>query len=248
MKKFLMGTVALAALGLATSANAADLGAKAPIYTKAPMMAAVYNWTGFYVGAHIGGAWSHTNVNDVNSYAAGGVTTVDTTGVFGGAQLGYNMQMNNFLIGIEGDIGYMGIGGTSLLTGSVSGTRVGLNGAVYGDITARLGLTFDRLLVYAKGGWAIMGDPTAFSTVTGSFSSRSSKSSVNGWTVGGGAEYAFSHNWTAKAEYQYFNFANADYTVFNAVNTPFLFNQDLTIHTVKVGINYKFGGPVVAKY
>jgi len=67
--------------------------------------------------------------------------------------------------------------------------------------------------------------------------------------IGAGIEYGFTPNWSAKVEYLHFNFGNTlDYTVFNAVGTPFRFNQNLTVETAKVGVNYRFGGPLVARY
>lgn len=250
-KKIALAAAAVSVL-FTTAAAAADM---APRYAKAPPPAAIaiYNWTGFYIGVHGGGAWAHSNVTDVDAYAAaalpGTVTTVNTSGFLAGGQVGYNWQANQYVFGIEADGGWMDIGGTAPLTGTGSGTRVGLRSGSYGDITGRLGLAFNSALLYVKGGWAFLDDASQFSTVSGSFSGRTTHSFNNGYVIGAGIEYGFTPNWSAKVEYLHFNFGDTlDYTVFNAVGTPLRFNQNLTVETAKVGVNYRFGGPLVAMY
>ena len=250
MKK-LVGGIALGAL-LTAPALAADLPARVPVKAPAPVVAAAYSWTGCYIGAHVGAARGETDVTDVDAYSAGAipgtVTSADKTGIFGGGQIGCNWQMSQWVFGIEGQGGYMDIGETVPLTATASGTRVGLRSGAYGDITGRLGIAFNQVLAYGKGGVAFYGTIPHFSTVTGSFS-RSEIDNFNvGWTVGGGLEFRVAPNWSVKGEYQFYRFSNADFTVFNAGGTPFRFNQDLDIHTVKFGVNYYFGGPVVARY
>jgi len=251
-KKIALAAAAVAVL-FTTAAVAADMAPR--YYAKAPPPAAIaiYNWTGFYVGVHGGGAWAHTNVRDVDAYAEaalpGTVTTVNTSGFLAGGQIGYNWQASQYVLGIEADGGWMDIGGTTPLTAAVSGTRVGLRSGSYGDITARLGLAFNSALLYVKGGWAILDDASQFGTVSGSFSGRTAHSYNNGYVIGAGLEYGFTPNWSAKVEYLHFGFGNTlNYTVIDAVGTPFRFNQDLTVETVKVGVNYRFGGPLVARY
>ncbi len=257
MKKILLSTSALIALGMATSASAADLGART--YTKAPpMTSAVYDWTGFYIGANVGGVWARSDVTDQGSPAglaysagapAGTVTPVRKDAVFGGGQVGYNWQAASWVFGIEGDGGYMALRRTVPLTATASGTTVGLRDVAYGDITGRIGYTWGPGLLYVKGGYAVMQDPSRFATVTGSFSGRTLKDTVSGYTIGAGLEYKLAQNWSMKAEYLHFDFGtDPSYTVSNAVGTPFGFRQTLTLDTVKVGLNYMWGGPVVARY
>src|ERR1700693_2603904 len=105
MKKFLLGTVALVALGATVPALAADLGARAPYPTKAPAYAApIYNWTGFYIGGHIGGAL-HGN-NNFNGLAPGH----SGNGRFlGGLQGGADYQFApNWVIGAEAEYSWLG--------------------------------------------------------------------------------------------------------------------------------------------
>jgi outer membrane immunogenic protein len=246
VKKFVIAISALAASTV--GAFAADMAARP--YTKAPPLppAPIYSWGGFYVGANVGGAWARSNVTDVNGFASGAlpgtVTSIDRSGFLGGGQIGYNWQTGAFVFGIEGDGGWMDLGGKTLLTGTSSNSMVGLRSAAYGDITGRAGYAFDRALLYVKGGYAVMDNAAAFSTnaaFTPSFSGTST-----GYTVGGGVEYKITQNWSAKVEYMHFDFGHS--LNYSLVPPTFPFTQTLRVETVKFGINYLFGGPVVAKY
>jgi outer membrane immunogenic protein len=253
-KLILSTAVAIGAIMSVGAVSAADFGAVP--YTKAPPMVPIdplVSWAGFYIGVNAGGAWAHSDITDINPYAAlalpGTVTSINTSGFLAGGQAGYNWQASNFLFGLEADGGFMDIGGNKLLTGTVSGTRVGLRSGAYGDFTGRLGVTFNRALFYVKGGYAIIEDASSFSTVTGSFSRITRHSTDSGYTIGAGMEYKFTPNWSAKVEYLHFDFGNTlNYTVFNAAGFPSQFNQNLRIDTVKAGVNYAFGSPVIARY
>jgi outer membrane immunogenic protein len=246
MKKYQIALLAASILaGATTVASAADLGRYEGGSMKDSYVPA-FSWTGFYLGGHLGGAWGDLDVTDKDAYGAnanpGDHTKVEPNGVFGGVTLGYNWQRGSLVIGLEGDLGYMGLDDNALLTGTASGTRVGVDSGLYGDGTVRLGVTSGRALFYAKGGVAFFNGENSFSTVTGSYSSHTSTETFVGWTAGGGVEYALSPAWSLKAEYQYFDFGKEDSTVFNAGNTPYQFTNDLTAQTVKAGLNYKFGG------
>jgi outer membrane immunogenic protein len=247
MKNLLLGTSVLAGLLLAGAAQAADIPLKAQ--RAAPPF---WSWTGCYIGGHVGWARGDSDVVDVDGYAAaasdGTVTSVSKSGVFGGGQLGCNWQTGTFVFGLEGDIGFMDIGRTTPLTGTVSGTRIGIHSGAYGDITGRLGVAVGNALLYGKGGVAFYDRIPTFSTVSGSFSSVSFPGVSTGWTAGAGIEYQLGGPWSVKVEYLHFKFDDGDFTVFNAVGTPFRFRQDLSIDTVKFGINYSFGGPLFARY
>jgi outer membrane immunogenic protein len=249
MKNFL--TAAAALLALTAPALAADMAPAPRAYTKAPPppVVQVWNWTGFYIGGNVGGAWARSDVTDVDGFASdatpGTVTAVRKSGFLGGGQAGYNWQAGQFVFGIEGDGGYMDIGRSVLLTGTSSDTMVGLRSAAYGDITGRAGFAWDRALLYVKGGYAIMGKQDVFSTLAG-FTRSGSNDTNSGYTVGAGVEYKFTPNWSAKLEYMYFDFRHD--LNFSLIPGTFLFNQNLRIDTVKFGLNYMFGGPVVAKY
>ena len=241
MKKFLLATAALIALG--APALAADMAARP--YTKAPppIAAPIYNWTGFYIGGHVGAAFG--NDNAFNGLVVG---SNNDARFLGGVQAGFDYQFApNWLIGIEGQ--YSWLSGNSV-------NAVFPNGYVYandrrgiGSVTGRLGYTWGPALVYAKGGYAwregntlgmtIGGVPQAFAT---------SGNSKDGYTVGAGLEYLFAPNWSAKAEYQYYNFGNTTVTAGPADTLGARFRNDE--HSVKVGVNYRFGwgGPAPARY
>lgn len=235
MKKFLLGATALVAL--AGPAAAADLPART--YTKAPAYTApeaVYNWTGFYIGGHIGGAFGDGGLGGSDGRFMGGVQ--------GGADYQF---APNWVIGVEAQYSWMDNSGGSTVfpLGTVAST--GNDGL--GSVTGRIGYTWGPALLYAKGGYAwrdgnninvsFAGVPQPFAT---------SGNSKDGYTVGGGLEYMFAPNWSAKVEYQYYNFGNTTFTAGPVDIVGASFRNDE--HTVKAGLNYRFGwgGPAVAKY
>jgi outer membrane immunogenic protein len=265
----LLGSSALCAalMGL-TAANAADLPTRkeAPVYV-APILA--YNWTGFYIGANLGVSFSNGSSNLVGSPAfltlAGiaGIPTSgygnNTAGFFGGAQAGYNYQINQAVIGAETDFQWMsanphgsvtsvGAGGLTNVTTDVSARMNWL-----GTTRLRLGfLPTDRFLVYATGGLAYGGGSYNASVVgTGAAGTDSWVGSNNasrvGWTIGGGGEYAITNNVTLRGEYLYYNLGKASTTtVANgnaAADFPGLYavtSTQVQGSILRAGINYKF--------
>jgi outer membrane immunogenic protein len=237
MKKLLLGAAAF--IALAAPAVAADMPART--YSKAPAYTApevVYNWTGFYVGGHVGGAFAGDNSLQGNG------------GRFlGGVQGGVDYQFaNNFVLGAEAQYSWLGNSNNNgvLFPG---GTLVTNKNDQLGSVTGRAGYAWGPALLYAKGGYAwrdnnnigvsIAGAPQPFTT---------NGSHRDGYTVGAGLEYMFAPNWSAKAEYQYYNFGSTTFTGGPAEIVGSRFRDDE--HTVKAGINYRFGwgGPVAARY
>jgi outer membrane immunogenic protein len=238
MKKFLLGTVALVALGATVPALAADLPARSAPYTKAPAyVTPIYNWTGFYIGGHVGGAFAGDN------------SLSGSDGRFlGGIQGGADYQFgNNVVIGIEAEYSWLANGSTGVVF--PAGTVVTTNSDQLGSVTGRLGYSFGPTLLYAKGGYAwkdndnisvvAAGAPAAFST---------DSNRKDGYTVGAGLEYMFAPSWSAKVEYMYYDFGRTNF-VTPVVLSGFGSTRN-DEHTVKAGINYHFnwGGPVVARY
>jgi outer membrane immunogenic protein len=237
MKKLLFG--AAACLVFAAPAFAADLRPRT--YTKAPVYTApevVYNWTGFYIGGHVGGAFP------------GGSSFEGSDARFlGGVQGGFDYQFaTNWVVGAEAQYSWLGgnSGGGVVFPG---GTLVTGNTNQLGSATARLGYAFGPTLLYTKGGYAWRGNndigvsfgglPAAFTT---------SGNHRDGYTVGAGLEYMFAPNWSVKGEYQFYNFGNTTFTAGPAPIIGARFRDDE--HTVKLGVNYRFGwgGPVAARY
>jgi outer membrane immunogenic protein len=238
MKKCLLAITAV--LGITTSASAADLGARG--YNQAPAYAApIYTWTGFYLGAHIGGAFSGSN-----SFNGLVLSDYDAR-LLGGVQAGADWQFaGNFVVGAEGQ--YSWLGKNNLNAVFPAGFVYSNNQRALASITARLGYAFGSALVYVKGGyaWSDNNETLTFAGVPVGFVLDSSHS--NGWTLGGGVEYMFAPNWSAKAEYQYYNFGDSRFLA-PAALVPFgTFHNDE--HTLKLGVNYRFNfaSPVVARY
>ena len=238
MKKTILGAALLAAL--AGPVLAADMPArpiaKAPPYT-AP--AVVYNWTGFYIGGHVGGAFAGDN----------SLQSSDAR-FLGGVQAGFDYQFApNWVLGAEAQYSWLS-GGNNNGVLFPAGTLVTGNTAnQIGSVTGRFGYTWGPALLYAKGGYAwrdsnnigmtIGGVPAGFTT---------SGNSKDGYTVGAGLEYLFAPNWSAKAEYQYYNFGTTTFTGGPAAIVGSRFRDDE--HTVKLGVNYRFGwgGPSATRY
>jgi outer membrane immunogenic protein len=236
MKKFLLGGAAF--IAFAAPAFAADMPART--YTKAPAYTApqaVYDWTGFYIGGHIGGAFAGNNSLE----GSGGR-------FLGGVQGGADYQFaTNWVIGAEAQYSWLSNNNNgAVFPGS---TLVTTNNNQLGSVTGRFGYTWGPALLYAKGGFAWRDNPNIGVSVGGvpaAFTTTGNQK--DGYTVGAGLEYMFAPNWSAKAEYQYYNFGN---TTFASGPAPILgarFRDDE--HTVKVGVNYRFGwgGPTAPRY
>lgn len=211
------GLTALAAvLCVMGTASAADLG-RMPV--KAPaMVQPVDVFSGFYVGAHLGYGW-------------GARDDSDTDGVIGGGQLGYNWQIQNWVLGLEGQMSGSGMKGNTAIPGASIATDINW----LGSVTGKLGyVVAPTTMLYAKGGVAFA-DYDYTATVLGVTSSAGK--TRTGWTVGAGLEWAFAPNWSTFAEYQYYDFGSDTFN-FTGLAAADL---DSSVHTVKVGVNYRFG-------
>ncbi len=262
MKKLLLA-VAGAALSAITPGNAADLGPR-PVY-KAPQPAMVpvrvFSWTGCYIGGNIGYGWGRetvsipdlgetTGLSELAGVSLGPVTS-DSKGVVGGGQVGCNYQFApNWVIGIEGDGEAANIKGDvteSFVNPVTSETVTGTAHAQtdwLASVTGRLGWTWDRVMLYAEGGAAWAGDK--YSADLPAFDEHISTSVTRpGWTAGGGVEWAFWDNWSAKVEYDYYNFSTTNLSLPGTIaGIPEVVpgvNVKQTIQTVKFGLNYRFG-------
>lgn len=233
MKNHGIGLLALTLTSVAAlaTANAADLNRKAEYYKAPPVL--IPMWAGLYLGAHIGGAWGDLNVTDFNEDL--GKFKNSASGVFGGGTIGYNFQTGSWVYGVEADLGGMDLRHATVEAGPDQITsRIG--SGFYLDATARLGYAIDHALVYAKGGYAFYDGTVSVTDPTDNPVGFAQVNQFNGWTVGGGIEYKLDPAWSVKAEYQYFDFGTKGVVV--SGDDPY--DNKLTIHTVKAGVNYHF--------
>jgi outer membrane immunogenic protein len=256
----LLVSAAIASLSLSGMASAADLSARAP-YTKAPaMLQTVYDWSGFYIGGHVGGGWTDEHATFLGTTGialdpVGAVYGVNRSGFLGGVQAGYNTQVQNFVFGISGDFSWTGVSAntatpSALIPGAVSNTLARTHW--YSTVAGRVGWAANNVLLYAKGGVAFTEEVYGGSATLGGFpvsAFNNLTSTRTGYVVGAGVEYGFAPNWTAFAEYDHLDFGARNYTLLDTTGTftaTFRVRDDINV--VKGGINYKFGGPVVARY
>jgi outer membrane immunogenic protein len=224
----------LTSVAALVSANAADLNVPPPAsyYKAAPV---VYpSWAGFYLGAHVGGAWSDLKLTDFDEDP--GKSYNRASSVFGGGTAGYNFQTGNFVYGVELDVGAMSLSHSAIEPQAVGIDNITSNAGsgLYLDATARFGYAFDKALVYAKGGYAYYGGSVS---IVDPGEASVKISGLNGWTVGGGLEYKIAPAWSVKAEYQFFDFGT-DRLVMPSDHDRY--DAGLTVHTVKGGVNYHF--------
>ncbi len=256
---WLIGSLAGVWLAAGTAALAADLPSR---YTAPPPAPPVFTWTGAYVTLQVGGGVGRSNFN---VYPFVGFPAYDNfgfneAGVFGGLNFGYNLQFNQLVVGLQAEYNFAGISGNTIaypLNTVTSSIRQ------FGSIDARVGWAFDRLLAYAIGGFAY-GDvrnsiSLPLSPISLPYASdRNYGANEYGWDVGAGLEYAFANNWTARAEYRYYNWGSKafydslNYGVAGVFNGYFPGHQTTeNLQTGRIGLTYKFGAPatpVVAKY
>lgn len=233
LKSLLIGFCASAFV--AGSALAADLSR--PITKAPPAPIPVFSWTGFYIGANIGGAWSRSTITD---NLTGASLSTDDSGFIGGGQFGFNYQVNNWVFGIEGDIDGTTINKTSNAVPTFFGTlQASANTDWVATLAGRIGYAFDRWMIYGKGGGAWVQNSVTFSNLTtgGSISASNTNS---GWMAGVGAEWAFAGPWSAKIEYNHL-----ELDTFSPSTSSVILNDRLdfsrNIDLVKVGVNYRFG-------
>jgi len=254
MNKFLPATVGLVALAMAAPASAADLAARP--YTKAPppMVAPIYDWTGFYIGANGGWGQAHNCwdfltvtgaiVRDGCTNASGGVV---------GGQIGYRWQAASWVFGLEAQGDWADLKRTriSLIDPTLSTTS---KIDAFGLFTGQIGYAWNAALLYVKGGAAVTGNRfTVFDTLTG-IGLASLSSTRWGGTVGVGFEYGFAPNWSVGVEYDSLFMGNGNNTNNFVFVRPLLagvsrINEDVDMVTVR--FNYRFGGfggPVVGRY
>ena len=285
MKRIFIGSFLTVALAL--PAVGADLPART--YTKAPtMVAAAYNWTGFYVGVDAGGAWERDSgtTNFFQTFAGIAPFLIDnpqtnsfrSASFIGGVHAGYNWQMSKWVLGIEADWDWTNPKNSFCRQTDVQSLPCADAPPGRGFLTlnektqwlasarGRVGYAWDRFMIYGTGGVAwgkidtsinancVLGGCGASVTllnITGNFSDTKV-----GWVAGAGVEAMLDANWIVRAEYLHYDLGNVTDTFgFNGISPGGLpepqsatWSRRFTYDTVRAGLSYKFGGPVIAKY
>ena len=251
MKRFLVAAVGVVALGIAGHASAADLPPTQP-YTRAPpvIIPAFYDWSGFYTG--LNGGWG-TGRNCWDRYTPGGAFVAaegchTASGGFGGGQIGYRLQASSFVFGIEvqGDWAVFRGSNVSLNTPAHTNTT---HIDSFGLFTGHVGYAFNTVLLYVKGGAAITGDRFSIVTNPGNIVTATA-ATTSRWsgTVGAGVEFAFIPDWSVAVEYDHL-FTQDKPTTFVAAGAFVQLDRlRQNADMVSVRINYRWGGPVIAKY
>lgn len=238
VRKMLLGGAASVGILTSGAAFAADLPSR-QIEPVAPITAPVFSWTGFYVGVNAGYAW---NTNDDNgTFVNGGYykSNNDDGGFTGGGQIGYNYQIDQFVIGVEADINYADLKGDSNNAWSYTGAASTSNGIEwFGTVRARVGFAIDRALIYGTGGFAYGGGGNDNGFVYDGIYYSQDSDTRTGWTIGAGVEYAFTDNITARVEGLYVNLGKEDQNYF--VPTVYNKRKDTEFGVIRAGLNYKF--------
>jgi len=221
--------IGLALVMAAQPAIGADMSARPLPMT---FMPPPFNWTGFYVGANLGGGWASSTLHDSFTGVSLGNSS---SGVVGGGQLGYNYQTGIFVLG-----GEWTFDGTSLNASRTAGSLQGAaNTNWITTVAARFGVAANNVLYYGKagGGWA---NNSATLTNLNNGTQVGSSNTNGGWLLGAGIEYAFMPQWSAKLEYDYLglNTWNVNSTLFAPNVDQFSVNRN--IQTLTVGLNFKF--------
>jgi outer membrane immunogenic protein len=248
MKKVLLVTASLIALGAAAPALAADLAARP--YTKAPpMMATLYDWSGFYIGANGGWGSSHNSWDAVApNFLFGPEGSHDASGGTVGGQVGYRWQAGTWVFGVEAQGNWADFSGSNaslLFPGSVNHSKVD----AFGLFTGQVGYAANNVLLYVKGGAAVTANSYRIDTLGGALVANTGDDTRWGGVVGVGLEYGFAPNWSIGIEYDHMFMQDRTYTFTSPaglfVGTDRI-SQDVDLVTAR--LNYKFGGPAIARY
>ena len=226
MKRLVLaGVGALAMIATLATAHAADMPRQRAMPAKAPMYSAPYSWTGAYIGINGGGGWADTGWTN-----AAGSSGFNTSGAAVGGTLGVNYQVGHSVFGVEGDIDWTGIRGTSS-TGVCTTFGCETRNTWLGTARGRIGYAFGNFLPYVTGG-------VAFGDVKNNGTGLSADATTRtGWALGGGGEFALAGPWSAKVEYLYVDLGK---TTCAAANCGIATEVDFHTNLVRAGLNYRF--------
>lgn len=257
MNKVLQGVVALIALGVGASALAADLP-PAPVYKTPVMTPALYDWSGLYIGLNAGGGFSH-NCWDINNdirTAVGPLVPAvregcnDASGALAGGQMGFRWQSGGWVFGVEGQGDWANFKSTNISAFYGAGVTNQTRADALGLLTGQVGWAWDSVLFYVKGGGAVVDNRYDGHVTATNLIFDGARETRWGGTVGAGIEFAFAPSWSIAAEYDHLFMGNRTLS-FTIPGTPIAtrtdrISQDADIGTIRV--NYRWGGPVIAKY
>jgi outer membrane immunogenic protein len=255
-----IGALALAAMTI--PASAADIPRPAPPPVVAPPV--VYNWSGFYIGGHLGGKWADHDgdifLDQVIGFTPLGLAAFGNRGndreaaFIGGGQIGFNWQAGGWVFGVEGDFSATSAERTFVCCGPlapaffVPGDTISVSNDWQASVRGRLGFAWDRFLVYGTGGVAFANLEATVALVPvgglpGLFASASD--TITGWTAGAGIEFGLWDNWSLGVEYRFSSFDASDFALGNVVTpliagAPLRSSFDLETHEVTARLNYRF--------
>ena len=250
MQKRWLGSVGLAALvatgHLATGrANAADI--------PSTPYASAYSWTGFYIGGHAGGAWDNRDVGlfDTISSEKIGIGKTKASGFLGGGQIGLDYQFApNWVIGIEADVSGADLKNTAFNgsgSGNINTSSVQHDNTIdlFGTVRGRVGYASNNWLLFGSGGFAWANEKVTRTQLEGTYhqatpgTAEKASNTGKGWTAGGGLEWGFAQNWTARVEYLHVELG-AESFLFPLAHVRN--DAKVTMEIARFGVNYRLGG------
>ena len=253
MKRILAGVIGLVAMGMAAPVSAADLGAQ-PYATTSTYIPALYDWSGLYVGAN-GGYGTGSSCWDFTT-PSGTFIAKDTchnaTGGVAGGQIGYRWQGGPWVLGAEAQGDWANLRGSSVSSLAPAFTnRTSID--AFGSFTATAGYAWNNVLLYVKGGAALIDARYDVRTTAGNVLAATANDDHTRWggTAGIGLEYGFGPNWSAAIEYDHLFIQNKLTSFATVPASAFPFGTDRIrsdLDVVTVGVHYRWGGPVIAKY
>jgi outer membrane immunogenic protein len=227
------------AILISVPALAADL--PAPVPAAAPVAyVAPFSWTGFYIGGELG--WIRTDPQYTTGAVLLGTPFVVSAatgkdGLSYGVLAGFNYQMGNVVLGIEGDFEGWTVG--KIRYTAITGDFLTAHSKWGGSVRGRLGYAADRILIYLAGGAAFLSNETSIPTTGISFGGDDTRV---GWTAGGGIDYAFTNNWFTGLEYRYSQFQSKSFIYpIPVLNLGLIgLKQELSNNQINVRVGYKF--------
>jgi outer membrane immunogenic protein len=235
MKK--AGLAILTALLIPAAAGAADLKLKAPV---APPPPPPYSWNGFYIGGELG--WAHASGNVTDSLFG---LSVDASrdGWLAGGVIGYNFETaNSIVFGVEADFDWTTLSATGngvFIPGLGTTLQASAKTDWVSSFAGRIGFAADKALFYVKGGGAWVGNSASITNLNNGLSVSASNTN-SGWLLGGGLEWAFTTNWSAKFEFDYIGLRSWSWNGVLFPNDTFTASRNIS--ELKIGLNYRFGG------